>query len=37
MEIAIAICWEDDEGNRYCDIGDIVGMEYIAEGDRPAQ
>jgi ubiquitin C-terminal hydrolase len=33
----VAIYGEDDLGNHYCDIGVIVGMEYIAEGDQPAQ
>jgi hypothetical protein len=33
----VAIHGEDDQGNRYCEIGVIVGMEYIAEGDQPAQ
>ena len=33
----VAIPGEDDHGNRYCEIGVIVGMEYIAEGDQPAQ
>jgi hypothetical protein len=33
----VALHWEDDQGNHYCDIGVIVGMEYIAEGNKPAQ
>lgn len=33
----VAIYGEDAEGNRYCEIGVIVGMEYIGEGDQPAQ
>ncbi len=33
----VAIYGEDDRGNRYCEIGVIVGMQYIAEGDEPAQ
>lgn len=33
----VAIYGEDDEGNPYCEIGVIVGMEYIAEGNQPAQ
>jgi hypothetical protein len=33
----VAIYGEDAQGNRYCDIGVIVGMEYIAEGNEKAQ
>jgi hypothetical protein len=33
----VAIHWEDDKGDRYCDIGVIVGMEYIAKRNKPAQ
>jgi hypothetical protein len=33
----VAIYGEDDTGNRYCEIGTIVGMEYIAEDNKPAQ
>lgn len=33
----VAIYWEDELGDRYCDIGAIVGMEYVAEGNQPAQ
>ncbi len=33
----VAIYGEDDLGNRYCDIGVIIGMEYVAEGYEPAQ
>jgi hypothetical protein len=33
----VAIYGEDDRGNRYCEIGLIVGMQYIAEGNQPAQ
>jgi hypothetical protein len=33
----VAIHGEDDQGNRYCEIGVIVGMQYIVEGDQPAQ
>lgn len=28
---------EDDQGNHYCEIGEIIGMEYIAESDRQSQ
>lgn len=33
----VAIYEEDDQGDRYCEIGVIVGMQYITEGDQPAQ
>jgi hypothetical protein len=33
----VAIHWEDDQGNRYCDIGLIVGMQYVVQGNHPAQ
>ena len=33
----VAIYGEDDQGKRYCEIGVIVGMQYIAEGDKPSQ
>ncbi len=33
----VAIYGEDDQGNCYCEIGVIVGMQYITEGDQPAQ
>jgi hypothetical protein len=33
----VAIHWEDDHGTRYCDIGVIVGMQYIAEPNQPAE
>ncbi len=33
----VAIHWENELGDRYSDIGVIVGMEYIAPGDKPAQ
>jgi len=33
----VAIYGEDDQGNRYCEIGLIVGMQYIAEDDQPTQ
>ena len=28
---------EDDLGNHYCEMGETIGMEYIAESDRSAQ
>lgn len=31
----VAIYGEDDRGNRYCEIGVIIGMEYV--GDRDAR
>ena len=33
----VAQHWEDDQGDHYCDIGEIIGMEYVAECDCPAQ
>ena len=33
----VAIHYKDDLGNHYCEIGVIVGMEYVAEGDQAAQ
>lgn len=33
----VAIYGEDDRGDRYCEIGVIIGMEYIADRGRPAQ
>ncbi len=33
----VAIYEEDDQGNRYCEIGVIVGMQCITESNKPAQ
>ncbi len=33
----VALCWVDERGVRHCDIGKIVGMQFVAEGDQPAQ
>jgi hypothetical protein len=33
----VGLSWEDECGNCCYDIGEIIGMEYIAQGNRPAQ
>lgn len=33
----VAIHGQDDLGNYYSEIGEIIGMEYVAESDQPAQ
>jgi hypothetical protein len=29
--------WEDDEGNHYYDIGEIIGIKYVAKNNQPGQ
>ena len=31
----VAINGQDDLGNHYCEVGEIIGMEYVAESDCP--
>jgi hypothetical protein len=33
----VSLHWEDEFGNPCYDIGEIVGMEYVAEDNQPAQ
>lgn len=32
----VAIHGQDDLGNHYCEVGEIIGMEYVAESDSEA-
>ncbi len=33
----VGLSWEDDRGNRHYDIGEIIAMEYTAQGNQPVQ
>ena len=33
----VGLSWEDEFGNPFYDIGEIAGMQYVAEGKQPAQ
>ena len=33
----IGFPWEDEEGDRYYDIGEVIGMKYTNKGNQPGQ
>ncbi len=33
----VGIHWEDDEGNHFYDIGEIIAIKYVVKGNHPGQ